>query len=234
MLLQLVEDDYSLSEGIALALQTEQLQIVKNASLQEARSFYQQEIPDIIILDINLPDGSGYEYIKWVREQRPGNVPVLILTANDLEMDEITGLSLGADDYMTKPFRLAVLRARVEALLRRAAMEKAGKGSALYSAGAFYFDFDRLRFRCEGRELLLSVNEQKLLRLFVRNEGQLLPRELLMERIWSDGAEYVDENALSVTVNRLRSKLTVKGQESPIRTVYGQGYIWRGGSHVSD
>lgn len=138
--------------------------------------------------------------------------------------DEVTGLTLGADDYMTKPFSLAVLRARIQALLRRGK----AKGTALYEEGEFRFDFDSLVFTRKGREVALSVNEQRLLRLLIENRGRVLTRGLLTDRLWSDGGDYVDENALSVTVKRLRSKLEDKRDGvSYIQTVYGQGYMWK-------
>lgn len=134
------------------------------------------------------------------------------------------GLTLGADDYMTKPFSLAVLRARIKALIRR------GNNVTpdVFEDGEFYFDFGRLLFTRSGQEISLSVNEQRLLRLLLENRGRVLTRSVLVDRLWSDGGEYVDENALSVTVNRLRSKLEdKKDPASCIRTVYGQGYMWK-------
>lgn len=230
MRIQIVEDDYALREGIVLALQESEMDFVQSGSVEQAQKDYDSEQPDLVILDVNLPDGSGFDYLKWLRSQ--SGIPVLVLTANDMEMDEVMGLNLGADDYMTKPFSLAVLRARIQALARRVA-EGTTLGSVVYQEDGYCFDFDKMIFRSAGREISLSVNEQRLLRFLVINPGRLLTRELLMERIWPDGEEYVDENALSVTVNRLRGKLLQKGAASPIQTVYGQGYIWKGGGHVS-
>ena len=143
-------------------------------------------------------------------------LPVLILTANDLEMDQVTGLELGADDYVTKPFSLAVLRARVNSLLRRSR-----PAPAALELPPFLFDFDAMVFARDGVPLELSKTEQRLLRLLVEHRGQTLSREVLLDRVW-DGGEFVDENALSVAVNRLRAKLA----DAPIRTVYGLGYQW--------
>ena len=141
---------------------------------------------------------------------------MLILTANDLEMDQVTGLELGADDYVTKPFSLAVLRARVNSLLRRSR-----PAPAALELPPFLFDFDAMVFARDGVPLELSKTEQRLLRLLVEHRGQTLSREVLLDRVW-DGGEFVDENALSVAVNRLRAKLA----DAPIRTVYGLGYQW--------
>ena len=150
-------------------------------------------------------------------------MPVILLTANDLETDVVTGLESGADDYITKPFSLAILRARVNAQLRRGAH---GSRPPVELDG-FRFDFERMDFRKAGQSVELSKTEQKLLRLLIENRGQTLSRATLIDRIWTDGAEYVDENALSVTVKRLRDKL----EDTPsnpryLKTVYGMGYTW--------
>lgn len=222
MMIQIVEDDRALSSGIALALTEPGSDFVQSFSIKQAREAFGQNIPDLIILDVNLPDGSGYDYLKWVRERT--DLPVLVLTANDMEMDEVMSLTLGADDYMAKPFSLAVLRARIQALIRR------GKGQRtdIFEEDGFRFDFGGLVFTKNGQELVLSVNEQRLLRLLTENRGRVLTRGVLVDRIWSDGGEYVDENALSVTVNRLRGKLEDKKDGvSYIQTVYRQGYMWK-------
>ena len=168
-----------------------------------------------------LPDGSGLELLRRIR--RSSAVPVILLTANDMELDEVTGLESGADDYITKPFSLAVLRARVAAQLRRGKPESRER----LELGPFSFDFQTMEFRRDGRAVELSKTEQRLLRVLVENRGRTLPRSLLVDRVWTDGAEYVDENALSVTVKRLRGKLE-KDPANPeyIKTVYGIGYTW--------
>lgn len=218
--LLLLEDDTALGRGIQLALQGQEAQVTLVNTLAQAREALGKGRFDLLLLDVNLPDGSGLELLRQVR----GQVPVILLTANDLETDIVTGLESGAEDYITKPFSLAVLRARVNAQLRR------GKRDARVEVGPFVFDFDRMEFRKDGKALELSKTEQKLLRLLVENRGQTLARGALVDRIWTDGAEYVDENALSVTVKRLRGKL----EENPsapqyLKTVYGIGYTWAGG-----
>ena len=130
MRVQIVEDDRALSEGIAIALAEPGIEFVQSISVRTAREAFENRKPELLILDINLPDGSGYEYLRWVRER--SQIPVLILTANDMEIDEIKGLTLGADDYMTKPFSLAVLRARIKALVRRGQAQKESVYAELY------------------------------------------------------------------------------------------------------
>ena len=226
MIIQIVEDDRALSDGIALALKEPDLEFIQDAAVREAKESFGEKYPELIILDVNLPDGSGYDYLKWVRER--SQLPVLVLTANDMEMDEVKGLTLGADDYMAKPFSLAVLRARIQAFMRRGRIQS--QSSYVYEEDGLFFDFGSLVFTREGQPLSLSVNEQRLLRLFVENRGRVLTRNVLIDRLWSDGGEYVDENALSVTVNRLRSKLEDKRDDiSYIKTIYGQGYMWKKG-----
>lgn len=222
MVIQIVEDDRALSDGIVLAVRDPELEFIQDVTVRAAKESFGERLPELIILDVNLPDGSGYDYLKWVRER--SYLPVLVLTANDMEMDEVMGLTLGADDYMTKPFSLAVLRARIQALMRRGG----GRNAYVYEEDGFSFDFGSLVFTKKGVPLFLSVNEQRLLKLFVENRGRVLTRNVLIDRLWSDGGEYVDENALSVTVNRLRSKLEDKKDGiSYIKTVYGQGYMWK-------
>ena len=217
----LIEDDITLGNGIRLALQNASLQITLCHTLAEGRNVLDRESFDLLILDINLPDGSGLDLLNEVR--KTNTVPIILLTANDMEMDIVTGLESGADDYITKPFSLAVLRARVNAQLRRNISAK----PACTEIDGFQFDFGRMEFRKDGQLIELSKTEQKLLRVLVENHGQTLPRATLVDRIWTDGAEYVDENALSVTMKRLRDKLEdTPSNPKYLKTVYGIGYIW--------
>ena len=215
----LLEDDAALGSGIPLALQGQQVEVTLCATIHKARAELARDQFDLLILDVNLPDGSGLDLLREVRKASP--VPVILLTVNDMEMDIVTGLESGADDYITKPFSLAVLRARVNAQLRR------GAQPSCVEIDGFRFDFDKMEFRKHEQPLELSKTEQKLLRILVENRGQTLPRGVLVDRIWTDGAEFVDENALSVTVKRLRGKLE-DNPSSPkyLKTVYGIGYTW--------
>ena len=222
----IVEDDRALGDGLCLALKGPEAEPALCRTLSAARSALAAGDFDLLVLDVNLPDGNGLDFLRQLRAGG-GGIPVILLTANDMETDIVAGLESGADDYVTKPFSLAVLRARVNAQLRRT--ESRGEGAAVVLDG-FSFDFDRMEFRRDGRLIDLSKTEQKLLRVLVENRGRTLPRELLVDRVWTDGAEYVDENALSVTVKRLRGKL----EETPskpryLKTVYGIGYTWTTG-----
>lgn len=219
--LLIVEDDLALGEGIRLALQSSERPVTLCRTLAEGRNVLRQEEFSLLILDVNLPDGSGMDLLRQVRES--SRVPVILLTANDLETDIVTGLESGADDYITKPFSLAVLRARVNTQLRRAAPVQPEAAEL----GAFSFDFQKMEFYKNGQRIDLSKTEQKLLRVLVQNRGVTLSRGDLLDRVWTDGAEYVEENALSVTVKRLRNKLEDNPSKPQyLKTVYGIGYTW--------
>ena len=214
MRILIVEDERTLNNGIALSLGSAEFQMVQAFTIAQAQELLDESI-DLIILDINLTDGSGLDFCREIR--KTSRMPIIILTANDMEIDIVTGLEMGADDYITKPSSLMVLRARVNAVLRRKA-----SSVNIFEQGKFSFDFDNMVFLVAGKSINLSKTEQKLLRLLVLNQGNTLSRELLIDRIWSDGAEYVEENALSVTVRRLREKLP----GIPVKTIYGIGYVW--------
>ena len=218
----LLEDDETLGRGITMALTGPEVSVVCRPSLAKARETLTEDRFDLLILDVNLPDGSGLSLLHQVRSEGD-TTPVILLTANDLELDEVTGLEAGADDYITKPFSLAVLRARVNAQLRRATFRL----SPPLSVGPFAFDFEQMNFRRDGRLVELSKTEQKLLRVLVENQGHAVPRATLVDRIWTDSSEFVEENALSVTVKRLRSKLEIDPSKPEyLKTVYGIGYTW--------
>lgn len=215
----IVEDDISLNQGLCRALKSENRQIISCMNLKSTREQLLCGSVSLVLLDINLPDGNGLDFLSELKITDP-LCPVILLTANDTDMDIVTGLEQGADDYITKPFSLSVLRARVNTQLRKQATSV---HTALFQMDGFVFDFDQMQFRVNGTAIEISKTEQKLLRLLVENHGKPMSRSVLIDRIWTDGAEYVDENALSVTVKRLRDKL---GAHDYIQTVYGIGYIW--------
>ncbi|MEG1820559.1 MAG: response regulator transcription factor, partial [Oscillospiraceae bacterium] len=153
----IIEDDKALSNGIVLALQSEALVMTQCFDLAAAREKTAAQAFDLMLLDINLPDGNGLDFMKELRKTQ--KAPVILLTANDLESDIVAGLELGADDYITKPFSLAVLRARVHTQLRKQT------GVENYAQDGFCFDFDRMEFSKDGKTVELSKTEQRLLKL---------------------------------------------------------------------
>lgn len=237
----IVEDDFALASGLCRALGNEETDVVSCHTLREADGLLSASdclggcdemakleagmggqdglrcVFDLLILDINLPDGNGFDYLQKIKKKY--DIFVIMLTANDMETDIVTGLELGADDYITKPFSLAVLRARVATQLRRVAI----KDERWIVDGNYRFHFSKMLFYRGKDQIELSKSEQKLLRFLVENRGITLSREKLLDCIWSVDAEFVDENTLSVTVKRLRDKLSAQDR---IKTVYGIGYRW--------
>lgn len=222
-LILVVEDDRPIRNLIVTTLKTHDYKYITAENGSSAILEASSHKPEIILLDLGLPDMEGVDVIKKVRTW--SNVPIIVISARSEDVDKIEALDAGADDYITKPFSLSVLRARVNTQLRKVAAmsEKEKDNEHVYRKEPYVFDFDRMKFMVDGKEIELSKTEQKLLRILVENAGMNMRRELLLDRVWSDGAEYVDENALSVSVKRLRDKL---GAEHAIRTVYGIGYRW--------
>ncbi len=217
----IIEDDRKLSDGIKIALRKDYA-CAQAFSLKSAREEFCVQQFDLLILDVNFADGSGTDYLAQVR--RESGIPIILLTANSMEMDIVTGLEMGADDYITKPFSLMVLRARVDVQLR------AEKSRAeVFRDGDFCFDFGKMEYLYQGRQLDLSKTEQRLLRCLTENKGRSVSRAGLIDAAWPGESEYVDEHALTVALNRLRRKLDNSTEQADfIKTVYGIGYMWQG------
>lgn len=212
--IMIVEDEPRLLEILCDYFRAKGAEPVPLSNGEQALRYLERDTVDAVLLDILMPEMDGFSVCRALRKN--SSVPIIFLTALSDEEDKLYGYELGADDYVTKPFSLAVLRARVNSLLRRSR-----PAPAALELPPFLFDFDAMVFARDGVPLELSKTEQRLLRLLVEHRGQTLSREVLLDRVW-DGGEFVDENALSVAVNRLRAKLA----DAPIRTVYGLGYQW--------
>lgn len=218
----IIEDDITLNKGIMLALRQSDTSIKQAFDLSGGKEIISKEKIDLILLDVNLPDGDGFNFCKELKKH--SHIPIIFLTACDTEVDIVTGLELGADDYITKPFSLMVLRARVTAVLRRNFKNTVDNKITI---GSLELDFDKMEFLKNNIQINLSKTEQKLLKVLVVNRGQVLTREQLMDKVWNNQGEYVDENALTVTIKRLREKIQDKNKY--IKTIYGIGYIFSGG-----
>ena len=216
----IIEDDANLSRGIAFAFEREGYGVMVSSTLARAREICADPAVsiDLLLLDIGLPDGDGLDFC---RELRAGGrwTPVIMLTANDMETDEVAGLMAGADDYITKPFSLSILCARVEAVLRR---PNAGDSAALRS-GELRLDLNKCTLYKNEDEIPISPTEFRMLKYFMSNPMQALSKEQLLETLWDAQGNYVDENTLSVNISRLRAKI---GDGKRIKTVHGMGYIW--------
>lgn len=220
-LVMILEDDTDLAEGIELSFQSDELNFVICKTIAEARKALERYPFDLLIFDINLPDGNGLEFCRELK--RKIQIPIALLTAKGMEMDIVKGLESGADDYITKPFSLMVLRARIRTLLRRNTVAKEQE----YKNSVFLFRFETMEFYKNGVPIALSKTEQRILYLLISNPDRILTRERLLEWVWPEGTEYVEDNALSVGIKRLRDKLEEDSSNPAyIKTVYGKGYVW--------
>lgn len=217
----IVEDDQQLSQGIFLALSGQDYRCFQSNCIALARKQLKENSIDLVLLDINLPDGSG---MHWLREVRNNSqVPIIIISANQRETDIVVALESGANDYITKPFSLMVLRARVRVWLR----DKRTENSTVFQTDEYYFDFHKMEFWSKGVQIELSRTEQRLLLQLVENPNVTLSRHALTDELWSGESEYVNEHALTVVVKRLRDKLGEnENSRSYIKTIYGIGYAW--------
>ena len=216
-----VEDDLALSAGLCFALDEAGHLTAAAYTCQKARQLLKTGQFDLVILDVNLPDGNGFDLCRECKSSAPER-PVIFLTANDLERDELNGFDLGADDYITKPFSIQVLKRRVEAVLRRGTA-----GSDCFDDGFLRLDFQALTAARNGERLSITPNQYKLLRLMTANAGAVMTRRLLLEKLWDSGGNYIDDHTLTVTINRLRAKIEDAGH-TYIQTVRGMGYVWTG------
>lgn len=225
MKILIIEDDTGLNRGISFALEQEGYDVFGAHSLREGEGLFEREKPDGVILDLNLPDGDGIAFCKKIRSL-PGaeaGCAVLMLTARDLETDELMGFAGGTDDYITKPFSLAVLKVRLQNILRRKSADQ-GTDDRIVS-GDIVLNRKTFRATCGGEELDLSMTEFRLLQYFMEHKNQALLKEQILAHIWDEGGNFVEENTLSVNVSRLRRKL---GKDR-IRTIQGIGYLWEEG-----
>ncbi len=220
-----IEDDLALSAGLCFELDASGYFTVASYNCQKARKLLQTEHFDLAILDVNLPDGNGFSLCQEIKCKLPG-LAVIFLTANDLEQDELNGFDLGADDYITKPFNIQILKRRVEVALRRGVSASAAAADS-YDDGCLRLDFGSLTAVRSGEKLTITPNEYKLLRLLTANAGNIVTRRTLLERLWDCDGDFIDDHTLTVTMNRLRAKIE-EPSHSYIRTVRGMGYIWTG------
>lgn len=218
-----VEDDLSLINGLSFAIQKQGYEIEIARTSLEAEKLWRDGIYDLVILDVSLPDGSGYDLCQKIRQT--SRVSIIFLTAADEETDIIMGLDLGGDDYITKPFKLAVFFSRINALLRRSGrLPESGRQLA---AGGVTVDLLQQTVTRNGVPVDLTATEYKLLCFLMENPGRVLSAEQILGRLWDNEENYIDSSTLTVYIRRLRTKI----EEDPahpqkILTVRGMGYKW--------
>ena len=219
-----VEDDHLLNNTLCYNLNTAGYMVDSALCKQEAENYIEKQRYELIVLDVNLPDGNGFDFCKMVKERCP-ETAVIFLTANDMESDMLKGYELGADDYVTKPFPMSVFQKKLAALLSRIAKQSE---EDKYNDGTFAIDFKEMTASLEGKALVFTPLEYRLLNIFTKNPQNVLTRQMLLERLWDIDENFVDEHALTVAVSRVRNKIETNGLQY-IKTVYGMGYMWVGG-----
>ena len=219
--LLIVEDDVIIAGGVKVFLEGKGYSVDCAFNLADARKALNQNY-QLIILDCNLPDGRGLDLCRTIREQ--SNVPVIFLTALDTEEDMIEGFRAGCDDYIAKPFSVELLNQRIMAVLRRSGREEE---RSLFSYRELTIDFGKMQVFLNQIPVKLSGTEYKLLELLVKNKGQVMTRDSILERIWDCNENFVDENTLNVHIRRLRQKIETDSRHPQyIITVFGIGYTF--------
>lgn len=218
-----VEDDLALSAGLCFELDMSGYLTVAAYTGKKARQLLLTDPFELVLLDVNLPDESGFELCREIKRKQP-KLPVIFLTANDLEEDVLDGFDLGAEDYITKPFNVRILKRRMEVALRR---RGGGGKEEKFDDGFLCLNLESLSAVRNGEKLTITPNEYKILRLLLAGEGSIVTRQVLLSRLWDCYGNYIDDHTLTVTMNRLRAKIE-DADHSYIRTVRGMGYIWMG------
>ena len=228
----LLEDDDAIGMGLKYSLEKEGYNVTLTKTVAQAKELFEEKKNDLCILDINLPDGNGYEVCKYIKEKE--DVPVIFLTASDAEVNVVMGLEMGADDYVCKPFRVGELMARIKTVLRRA-----GKNQSVQEANDNIIKINNVNIYTneakvtitketagEEEQVELTALEYRLLLTFCNNRGTVLSRNKLLEDMWDVSGDFVNDNTLTVYIKRLRDKIE-KDPAKPeiIKTVRGLGYI---------
>lgn len=221
MKLFVLEDDAAIEMGLSYSLKNEGYDVTVAKNVKSAYEILNKETFSLYILDLTLPDGSGYDVCREIKKS--GDFPVIFLTAYDDEVNVVMGLELGADDYISKPFRVKELLARIKSVLRRYSKDSP---DGIVSVGSIKVNTNEAKIYKNGAEIILTAMEYKLLLIFINNRGKVLSRQRLLEDIWDVAGDFVNDNTLTVYIKRLRDKI----EEDPakpqiIKTVRGLGYI---------
>lgn len=219
----IVEDDRTMNKMLSNLLRAEGYHVSAAYSAGEALDFFRTALWDLVILDINLPDGSGYEVCRVIQEK--ALTPVIFLTANDLEQDMIKGYESGAADYVAKPFSNNVLRHKIKAIFSILENNRKEPPHSIYDDGQLIIDFSSMQASLNGNTISLAPLEYRMLEILIKNKGILLTRQKLLEKLWDSRENYVDEHTLTATISRIRNKIE-NSNHKYIKTVYGMGYMF--------
>lgn len=217
----IIEDDRVLNRGVTFALKKDGHNVISAYSKKEGMQEILNNKIDLLLLDINLPDGNGIELCKEIKDKV--DFPIVFFTANDTEEDMIRGFEIGCDDYIAKPFSVEILKHKINAMIRRSDMELKN----IFKYKELKIDFDRMAVLIADKEINLTATEYKLLELLAKNKGRVVTKEILLEKLWDNNGNFVDENTLSVNIRRLRKKLESDTKNPQyIITVFGIGYTF--------
>ena len=226
MRILVVEDDRLLNNTLCYNLEAAGYVVDSALTKSAASDFLTRQDYDLIVLDVNLPDGNGFDFYREVKERRP-DTAVIFLTANDMESDMLKGYELGAEDYVTKPFHMSVFQKKLSVVLARLAKQSGGGDS--YEDGALSINFSEMTASLSGKALVFTPLEYRLLKILTKNPQNVLTRQVLLEKLWDADGNFVDEHALTAAISRVRNKIETDGRQY-IKTVYGMGYMWIGGA----
>lgn len=224
MKILVVEDDHLLNNTLCYNLSATGYMVDGAITKSIAEQFIEKQDYDLVVLDVNLPDGNGFEFCKIIKEYRP-DTAVIFLTARDMESDQLRGFELGADDYVTKPFPMSVFQKKVAALLARISKQNGGD---CYDDGNLFVNFSEMSALLAGQSIAFTAMEYRLLKVLIKNPQIVLTRQVLLEKLWDIDGNFVDEHALTSAMSRVRNKIET-GTIQYIKTVYGMGYMWIGG-----
>ena len=216
----IIEDDISLNKGVTFALKKEGYEVISAYTKEEGKIAILQNQIDFLLLDINLPDGSGLDFCKEINDKM--DFPIVFFTANDTEEDMIKGFESGCDDYISKLFSIGVLKFKINAILKR----NCGEAKNIFKYKDLKIDFDSRKVHKRDEEIYLTATEYKLLELLSKNKGRAMTKEILLDKLWDNNGNYVDENTLSVNIRRIRKKIEDDSKNPEyIITLFGIGYI---------
>lgn len=215
----IIEDDVKINEQLGSFLKRYGYEVATSFDFENIVDIALEENPKIIILDINLPVFDGYYICKEIRKQ--SNVPIIVVTSRDTEMDELISMNLGADDFITKPYNSAILLARIESIIRRV---YGNNSMEIYEYNGLRYNLSTSEMEYEGNKSDLTKNESRILYTLIKNKGKIVSRSELMKYLWQND-EFVDDNTLTVNINRLRKKMEEIGANNMLTTKRGQGYI---------
>lgn len=216
----IVEDDVVLNHGIQYCLKDDQTNMDSVYSVNQAEKIIKEKSYDLIILDVNLPDGNGFTLCEKIRKLNC-DIPIIFLTARDLEKDIIKGFDLGADDYITKPFNVKILKKKIIAILKRYQKMQ----DNIYEIKYIKVDLAKREVYKKGNLINLTPTEYRILEVFIQEKNKVVTKDQFIEVLYQQNGDYIDEHALSVYISRLRGK--IEEDDNPIiKTIYGMGYMW--------